>query len=246
MSDSLTPFNTSIIKDFIKRLRDDIDEATLNSITKRILKRRSNELINEFINVYVEVIAELGLVTNIDNPFANRTPQSGSTTQYQVIPQIDSRNEFPEGTSRSESTNRDSRDDTSLTNDPRSGLCEANEEQFFTWTDKDKQLHIDNFLICCYKELINISGKELYNKYINFLSEKYPSTTTPSSRSFIKNIKRFTGNAKQKWVRKVDPNDKSKVITLYSLTPEVYISLMRLHSRSELHCVDNESLEKLN
>ena len=113
--------------------------------------------------------------------------------------------------------------------DSHSEICTANNEAFI-FTDFDKTNHLDTFITNRFKSLINISGQDMYEKYKAFCNIYYPDFKPPSNRMFLKSMKAYTGDSKQKWLKRSSPNEKDKVVRLYSIKPNVYISLMKLAS----------------
>ena len=80
--------------------------------------------------------------------------------------------------------------------------------------------HFNDFLHECYSSIVNISGPDLYNLYCNYINAHVDLTRdlvkVPSNRVFINAFRKYTGNAKQKWI-----NGAKKF--LYSLKPDVYV-----------------------
>ena len=71
-----------------------------------------------------------------------------------------------------------------------------------------------------YKKIKNITGPDLFNLYCDFVEKnKFNSC---SSRTFIANMKKFTGNAVPKWIN-------GKTTKVYNLLPEVYERFDKYH-----------------
>ena len=75
-----------------------------------------------------------------------------------------------------------------------------------------------------YREIVNITGPELFGMFCNFVDENRFKPC--SSKTFITNIKKYTGNAKSKWI-----NGKSYKV--YSLLPEIYAELRTADEKIE-------------
>lgn len=88
-----------------------------------------------------------------------------------------------------------------------------------------------------YEEIANITGPDLFNLYCEFVDKnKFKSC---SNRTFISNIKQFTGEAKPK---RID----GKVCKVYNLLPEFYESFKKYNDDLEKQIVDDLPDEALN
>ena len=88
-----------------------------------------------------------------------------------------------------------------------------------------------------YEEIANITGPDLFNLYCAFVDKnKFKSC---SNRTFISNIKQFTGEAKPK---RID----GKVCKVYNLLPEFYESFKKYNDDLEKQLVDDLPDEALN
>ena len=88
-----------------------------------------------------------------------------------------------------------------------------------------------------YEEIKNITGPDLFNLYCGFVDKnKFKSC---SNRTFISNIKQFTGEAKPK---RID----GKVCKVYNLLPEFYESFKKYNDDLEKQIVDDLPDEALN
>ena len=83
----------------------------------------------------------------------------------------------------------------------------------------------------CYNEINNVTGPDLFNMYCEFVERN--KFKTCSSRTFVSNIKRFTGEAKSKRVN-------GKVCKAYSLLPEFYEEFKKYHEDLEKLIVNDE------
>ena len=82
-----------------------------------------------------------------------------------------------------------------------------------------------------YDEIKNITGPDLFNMYCQFVEKnKFNSC---SSRTFVANIKQFTGDTK---VRRID----GKNCKVYNLLPEYYEKFKKYHDDLEAQIVDDE------
>lgn len=82
-----------------------------------------------------------------------------------------------------------------------------------------------------YEEIINITGPDLFNKYCDFVEKnKFNSC---SSRTFISNIKPFTGEAKPKWI-----NGKTQKV--YNLLPKYYEEFKKYNDDLEKAIINEE------
>ena len=80
-----------------------------------------------------------------------------------------------------------------------------------------------------YEEINNLTGPEMFNLYCDFVEKnKFKEC---SSRTFISNIKRFTGEAKPKWI-----NGKTQKV--YNLLPEYYEKFKKYNEELEKQIVD--------
>ena len=84
-----------------------------------------------------------------------------------------------------------------------------------------------------YEQLSNVTGPDMFQMYCTFVEQnKFQSC---SSRTFISNIKAFTGNAKSK---RID----GKVYTVYSLLPEVYQRFKAYHDELEKKIIGDDDV----
>ena len=82
-----------------------------------------------------------------------------------------------------------------------------------------------------YDQIKNITGPNLFNMYCEFVDKnKFNSC---SSRTFITNIKQFTGEAKPKWV-------DNKTQKVYNLLPEIYARYKKEADDLEAQIVDDD------
>ena len=82
-----------------------------------------------------------------------------------------------------------------------------------------------------YDEIKNITGPDLSNMYCQFVEKN--KFNNCSSRTFVTNIKQFTGEAKPKWV-----NGKTQKV--YNLLPEYYDKFKKYHTDLEAQIIDDE------
>ena len=82
-----------------------------------------------------------------------------------------------------------------------------------------------------YDEIKNITGPDLFNMYCQFVEKN--KFNNCSSRTFVTNIKQFTGEAKPKWV-----NGKTQKV--YNLLPEYYDKFKKYHTDLEAQIIDDE------
>ena len=89
----------------------------------------------------------------------------------------------------------------------------------------------------CYEEIQNITGPDLFNKYNDFVEKN--KFKPCSSRTFIANIKEFTGKAEAKWIG-------GRTQKVYSLLPGVYDEMKKYNDDLEKQIigdsVDEEAL----
>ena len=87
-----------------------------------------------------------------------------------------------------------------------------------------------------YDEIKNITGPDLFNMYCQFVEKnKFNSC---SSRTFVANIKQFTGDTK---VRRID----GKNCKVYNLLPEYYEKFKKYHDDLEAQIVDDVPADAL-
>ena len=82
-----------------------------------------------------------------------------------------------------------------------------------------------------YDEINNITGPDLFKKYKQFVEEN--NFTLCSSKTFIANIKEFTGKAKQKWINGINTK-------VYNLEPEYLAKFKKYHEDLEKQIIDDE------
>ena len=82
-----------------------------------------------------------------------------------------------------------------------------------------------------YEEIKNITGPDLFNMYCDFVEKN--KFNNCSSRTFVTNIKQFTGEAKPKWV-----NGKTQKV--YNLLPEYYDKFKKYHTDLEAQIIEDE------
>ena len=84
-----------------------------------------------------------------------------------------------------------------------------------------------------YEEIKNVTGPDLFNMYCHFVEvNKFSSC---SSRTFIANMKPFTGVAKARWIN-------GKTTKVYNLLPEVYERFKQYHEKLESMIVDEDEM----
>ena len=82
-----------------------------------------------------------------------------------------------------------------------------------------------------YAEINNITGPDLFNMYCEFVNQN--KFNPCSSRTFISNIKQFTGQAKSKWV-------SGKTQKVYNLLPEFFTKFKKYHDDLESQIVEDD------
>ena len=82
-----------------------------------------------------------------------------------------------------------------------------------------------------YDRIKNITGPALFNMYCQFVEKN--KFNTCSSRTFVTNIKQFTGEAVAKWI-------DGKTQKVYNLLPEFFNKFKQYHDDLEAQIVDDE------
>ena len=197
-----------LLLELIKSLYNTNDEKHIKSFIKHTIQSFSCKFINDFIKLY----------SLMEMEFKSKTH---SSREQQLHVKANIENELDENTKVNIENKLD--ENAKVNIEAYKVLSNVYDKPL---TNKrmqnidDSTFHFDEFLHECYLSIINISGPDLYKLYCNYVDTHVnlfkDLTNMPSSKVFISAFRKYTGNAKQKWI-------KGSKKFLYSLKPDVYV-----------------------
>ena len=191
-------FISKMLIDLLHRINDKFNKKTIMRIVHKLQKQYDEVFFTNFINVYSTILFE--------NNECNMINMNNDINEL--------KNE-----AKDKNTNEPANTNLFRIDDDDKALD-------ISFNKVDKRYGIDSFISTCYEEINGLDGPDLFNKYLMFCEKNDIKERPTSKRTFIKYIKRFTGEPVQKWVKiknsDEDEDEKSTVKRLYYLKPNVF------------------------